>query len=208
MPPEYHRLLRNWSWFGFPAAAAVLLIFRLMIAQTGDQLLERREIGIGTRLLIGGIAGIVGTMAMTGAMRRLHEKLPDKERYPLTPREIVDSAAEQSGVPLAPEAAKDATLAAHFVYGAACGALLGAINPHMGQRSGAAAGVGIWLASYMGWIPAARILKPANEHPPRRNALMIGVHLVWGAATARAMRELVVARATIAGEGPDRDAPV
>lgn len=166
-----------------------------------------REMGIGTRLLIGGIAGIVGTMAMTSAMRRAHEKLPDKERYPLTPREIVDSTAEAAQISLSNEAAKDVTLAAHFAYGAACGALLGAINPHMGARSGAAAGAGVWLASYMGWIPAAGILKPATDHPARRNALMIGVHLVWGGATAKAMRELVRARETIVADGPDADAP-
>ncbi len=169
--------------------------------------MKDEKIGFGSKLLIGAIAGIAGTMAMTSAMRRLHEKLPEKERYPLTPREIVDSTAQKAEVELSPEPAKDGTLAAHFAYGAACGALLAALNPKMGSRSGAAAGVGIWLASYMGWIPAAGILKPATEHPGRRNALMIGVHLVWGAATAKAMRELMLARETIAGDGPDRDAP-
>lgn len=169
--------------------------------------MKEREIALGTKLLIGGIAGIVGTMAMTSAMWRSHEKLPKKERYPLTPREIVDSTVDAAEIELSNEAAKDVTLAAHFAYGAACGALLGALNPRMGARSGAAAGVGVWLASYMGWIPAAGILKPANEHPARRNALMIGVHLVWGGATAKAMRELVRARETIIAGGPDRDAP-
>lgn len=164
------------------------------------------KIGFGSRLLIGAIAGVAGTMAMTMAMRRLHERLPEQERYPLTPREIVDSTAAKAEVELAGEPAEDATVAAHFAYGAACGALLAALNPRMGARSGAAAGVGIWLASYMGWIPAAGILKPATEHPPRRNALMIGVHLVWGAVTAVAMRELVLARETIVEEGRDRDA--
>ena len=37
-------------------------------------------------------------------------------------------------------------------------------------------------------------LEPATRHPRRRNLLMIGVHLVWGAATAAAMRELRAAR--------------
>jgi uncharacterized membrane protein YagU involved in acid resistance len=72
--------------------------------------------------------------------------------------------------------------------------------------SGATAGVGIWLGSYMGWIPGVGILKPATDHPPRRNLLMLGAHIVWGVATARAMRELVAARETILAEGEDRDA--
>jgi hypothetical protein len=36
---------------------------------------------------------------------------------------------------------------------------------------------------------------------------MIGVHLVWGAATASAIRELRAARETIFRDGRDRDAP-
>ncbi len=33
LPPQYHRLFRLWFAFGFPAFAAVLLIFWLMIAR-------------------------------------------------------------------------------------------------------------------------------------------------------------------------------
>ncbi len=33
LPAEYHRLFRTWFWFGFPAFAAVLAIFWLMIAR-------------------------------------------------------------------------------------------------------------------------------------------------------------------------------
>ena len=162
---------------------------------------------LGTRLLIGGIAGFVGTMAMTAAMRRAHRRLPAEQSYPLPPREIVDSASQQVGVPMAGEAAKDLTTAAHFAYGAAMGALIAALNPDPGKKTGAAAGVAIWLASYMGWIPAVGTLEPATRHPARRNLLMIGVHLVWGSATAAAMRELKLARETILKDGPDKDAP-
>jgi len=163
--------------------------------------------GLGSRLLVGAIAGVVGTMAMTSAMRRLHQRLPEAESYPLTPREIIDRAAEQQGIALANEQAKDITLAGHFLYGAACGAMLGAVDPRMGRASGAAAGAGIWAASYFGWIPIARILKPATAHPARRNLLMIGVHLVWGAATAGAMRELLAVRRAMIEAGPNKDAP-
>jgi len=162
---------------------------------------------LGSRLLIGAIAGFAGTLAMTSAMRRMHEKLPPAERYPLTPREIVDSSAEKAGVVLSNEAAKDITTASHFLYGAASAALLGAANVMLGPVSGGIGGVGIWLGSYMGWIPGLAILKPATEHPARRNLLMIGAHVVWGVATARAMRELTAARETMIEAGPDKDAP-
>jgi uncharacterized membrane protein YagU involved in acid resistance len=162
---------------------------------------------LGSRLLIGGIAGFVGTMAMTAAMRRMHARLPAKERYPLTPREIVDSGAKQVGVTLPDEPARDVTTAAHFAYGALTGAMLAAMNPDPKKRTGAAWGVAVWLVSYMGWIPAVGNLEPATKHPARRNALMIVAHLVWGASTAAAIRELSLARKTILAEGPDKDAP-
>ena len=165
-----------------------------------------RDLKIGSRILIGGIAGFVGTMAMTATMRRLHARLPVKERYPLPPREIVDSAAGKAGIDLPGEAAKDISTAAHFAYGAAVGAVIGALNAKPSKPTGAAAGVAVWVASYMGWIPAVNILEPGTEHPRRRNALMIAAHLVWGWWTAASMTELVEARETMLGPGPDKDA--
>jgi uncharacterized membrane protein YagU involved in acid resistance len=169
--------------------------------------LRDEKLRLGTKLLIGGIAGFAGTLAMTAAMRRMHRRLPAQERYPLTPREIVDSGAKQAGIALADEAARDVTLAAHFAYGALTGAIVAAMNPDLKKRGGAAAGFAVWVASYMGWIPAVGNLAPATRHPARRNALMIVAHLVWGASTAAAVRELRAARETILAKGRDRDAP-
>ena len=66
---------------------------------------------------------------------------------------------------------------------------------------------GIWLASYMRWLPAFGVLKPAIRHPLRRDAVMFGAHLAWGWAAAEAMRELGRDRAAIFADGPARDAP-
>ena len=163
---------------------------------------DREKLGLGARLVIGGIAGFVATMAMTSAMRRLHRRLPARERYPLTPREIVDATLDPP-----PVIAPDLTLVAHFAYGAGCGALIAAADPRIGRLGGAAAGGAVWLTSYMGWIPAFNVLKPATEHPLRRDLVMLGAHFVWGWATAEAMRELADARATIFAAGPDKDVP-
>jgi uncharacterized membrane protein len=38
LPAEYHRLFRTWFAFGFPAFAAVLAIFWLMIARPRIQI--------------------------------------------------------------------------------------------------------------------------------------------------------------------------
>ena len=164
--------------------------------------MKDQQLRLGSRLVIGGIAGFVATMAMTAAMRRLHRQLPAKERYPLTPREITDSVFDPPA-----SVSPDLTLALHFAYGAGCGALLAAADPKVGRIGGTLAGSAVWLTSYMGWIPAFGVLKPATDHPARRNAVMLAAHFVWGWSTAEAIRELSVARETIFADGPKRDVP-
>jgi len=156
---------------------------------------------LATRLLFGAIAGFAATVAMTSAMARLHRRLPRGERYPLPPLEIIEQ-----GMGIQGPVARDTAMAAHFLYGGLCGALVGAFRPEPGIAEGGAAGVAIWAGSYFGWVPALGILRPASEHPRRRNALMIGAHLIWGTATAITLRELYLARKTMLADGPVRDA--
>src|SRR5207253_7485740 len=80
---------------------------------------------------------------------------------------------------------RDLALAAHFAYGAATGTLYAAVVPALPRAplaTGMAYGLAVWAGSYLGLLPALGILRPATEHPPRRTALMITAHLVWGAA--------------------------
>ena len=162
------------------------------------------------RLLLGALAGIAGTLAMTAAARAMHRRLPAAERYPLPPREIIEG-----GLPavtkrsLEEHGRQTATLAAHFGYGAATGALHALVAPRSGVPRGVAYGVLIWTVSYFGIMPGLRILRPAQEHPLRRNALMIAAHLVWGSTMATTLRELELAEQEVfAGDiAPDRNPP-
>ena len=160
------------------------------------------------RLLLGGIAGIVGTAAMTTAMRALHGRLPRRHRYPLPPREIVERMMPERVDRAFPEPAReDLTIVAHFGYGAAAAAAYALARSSPGPVGGAGYGVLVWAASYLGWIPAFGVLKPATDHPLERDALMIAVHLVWGATTALTLRELQRAERDVFGRGEIRDAP-
>lgn len=154
-----------------------------------------------SRLLCGGIAGFAATFVMTSVMARLHLRLPERERYPLPPREITErvTGGDEPGI-------RDRALAAHFLYGGACGAAFAALRPEPALGEGAAAGIAIWAGSYFGWVPVLGILRPASAHPRRRNALMIAAHIVWGAATAAAIRELGLARRTMLNGRRLRDA--
>jgi uncharacterized membrane protein YagU involved in acid resistance len=158
------------------------------------------------RLLLGALAGIAATCAMTAAARAMHHRLPAAERYPLPPREIVES-----GLPVPTKRSLDehgwqtATIAGHFGYGAATGALYALGAPRGSILSGVAYGFLVWVVSYFGIMPGLRILRPAHDHPWHRNALMIAAHLVWGSTLARTLRDLKFAeREIFAGElAPD-----
>jgi hypothetical protein len=156
--------------------------------------------GLANRLVSGALAGLVATWPTTAFMRRAHSLLPPNDRYPLPPREIVGAVAPTVRAIGEPAT----TLLAHFAYGAACGAALSAASEKTSVKAGMAEGVAIWLASYMGWIPAAGLLKPADRHPKPRNSIMIAAHLIWGAAFAIAASELT-ASDKIFRAGPLKD---
>lgn len=149
-----------------------------------------------SRVVHGAIAGFCATMAMTIAMRALARELEPVDRYPLPPREITQDVLH--GGRLAPVM----TVLAHFGFGAAAGALYGLLPPPM---PGLIYGPAVWAASYLGWVPMARILVPATRHPAQRNLLMIAVHLVWGACLAAGTRELERSSHEIFAAGPLRD---
>ena len=148
------------------------------------------------RILLGALAGLAATAPMTLAMKLMHEQLPREEQYPLPPRQVTEGMAEKAGVNehLDEEEREAATWMSHFAYGTACGALYGALSGERVDSHPLLAGVGfgmaVWAGSYLGWLPAAGIISPATEHPPRRTALMIAAHAVWGATTAVALSSL------------------
>jgi hypothetical protein len=143
------------------------------------------------RIIYGVLAGVAATVAMTAAMRRLHRHLPAADQYPVPPREIVQGVTgSDSPAGRADEGESSyLTMIAHFAYGGATGALF-ALQGDRAPLTGIGYGVGVWAASYLGWIPAARILVPATRHPMERNVMMIAAHAVWGAVLAAGLREI------------------
>jgi hypothetical protein len=140
-----------------------------------------------TRPILGVICGVVATGPMTAAMVLWHRRLPAREKYPLPPREITGAVLEKAGVPATAEQTSAATLVAHFAYGGAAGGLYGLIPREKlpePVRSGLILGILVWSVSYFGLLPALRILRPATQHPARRNGLMLGAHFIWGVCLA------------------------
>ncbi|HYO84530.1 MAG TPA: hypothetical protein VES20_24220 [Bryobacteraceae bacterium] len=144
------------------------------------------------------VAGAAATVPMTAVMVALHKILPGEPDSPLPPREITEHAAEAVGAEEAMdelgEGGRQATtLAAHFSYGAAAGV---AYLPFSGKSGmppaleGAAFGMGVWGASYLGLMPATGLYRSATKEATARNVLMIAAHVVWGAALGQLYHEL------------------
>jgi hypothetical protein len=152
--------------------------------------LSRSEPKLRSRLLIGAIAGLAGALVLAATVDGLQRRRRPNRRHRQTPREIIDSTAPPPG----DKEAVDAAAAGHLAYGAAAGSLIAAANPRIGLVMGALAGIGAWVASNLGLPPQRGVLKPATQDSRRRNALMLGVHIAWGAVSALAMRELLRAR--------------
>jgi uncharacterized membrane protein YagU involved in acid resistance len=145
---------------------------------------ERRS--IVDRIPAAVMIGLISTTVMTVVMDRLYRALPHDEQFPLPPEEITTVAeAKVLGALLDDPQHSALTLINHFGYGTTLGAvyvLLSERLPLPPLFSSVLYGVTVWAGSYLGWLPALRILRPATEFSPARNSLLIISHLVWGVA--------------------------
>src|SRR5690242_5657526 len=151
-------------------------------------------------LLAGAMAGLIATAPMTLIMLAWHRRLPVSQRYSLPPSLITNRILGKPPIPTRPAAMPNtaATLAAHFGFGAATGVLFSAASGELHCRYPVVAGVGyglcVWAASYLGWVPALRLMPPATRQPDARNLMMIAAHIVWGATLGFALKALSLPR--------------
>lgn len=137
----------------------------------------------------GALAGAIATGPMTVAMVAMHRALPPKEQYPLPPSLITEELEEKAGVvdEIDRKEHRALTFANHFGYGALCGAAFASFVKRPSPAKGVGFGLFVWSTSYFVLLPALRLLRPPTKAPPRRNALMITAHVVWGLSLALAL---------------------
>lgn len=140
-----------------------------------------------TPYLAGALAGAAATLFHTATMWALKPRLPREHGRALPPTQITSTAARRAGARGVGSgiALRLATTFTHFGFGAAAGSLYPAFAARLRAKpvaSGVGFGVGVWAASYLGWIPALGLLPPATRHPAQRNVMMILAHVAWGAA--------------------------
>lgn len=129
--------------------------------------------------------GLISTTAMTIVMELLYGRLPRDDQYPLPPEEIATVAEiKMWGKPLDAPQHMILTLVSHFGYGISLTGIFSLIANHlpfMPVFNGILYSLVVWTASYMGWLPALKVLRPATEFPSARNGLMVFSHVIWGA---------------------------
>jgi uncharacterized membrane protein YagU involved in acid resistance len=134
----------------------------------------------------GVVAGFIATTPMTVVMDLWHANLPPDERDPLPPRQVVENTTAKAGVrhEMTAEQRRELFMLAHFGYGAGVGALYGPLARRLVLPpvvSGIAYGLGVWAASYLGYLPALGLYKRPEHEPSGRHGMLIAGHVVWGA---------------------------
>jgi hypothetical protein len=139
------------------------------------------------RLVSGVFAGALATIPMTAFMVGFFRRLPWHQRYAPPPHQVAMEVAEVARLKkhLDLDARLALTTASHFGYGATMGALFSTTEDHFAGPPavrGAAFGLTVWGASYLGWLSAAGFRARAGEQSFERNCMMVAAHLVFGAS--------------------------
>lgn len=148
-------------------------------------------------VLKGALAGFIATAPMTASMRLMRRQLPWWQQGPLPPHEVTSRTLNiLHQEKLDARYHDEATFTSHFAYGAMSGMLYPLIHrlPFPTSVNGIICGMIIWTGSYMGWIPASGLLRPATARPAQRNLLMILAHCVWGIFTSVLFRAIPTGR--------------
>jgi hypothetical protein len=145
-----------------------------------------RKHSLPTRIALGAVAGVAGTMVMQAMMMTSGKFLPESkppikqdpgkfmlDKVPIDVPEAVRPLAEKS---------------LHLGYGMTSGAIYGALRARRGSAvfDGALLGIGVWAAGYLGWLPAADLMPPVTKQTPQQIAVPIVQHAIFGVAVATA----------------------
>lgn len=144
-------------------------------------------------ILKGALAGFTGTIPMTIFMLLTQRFLPEGQHYDLPPELITKDIARKASVRwhMSKGQVLLATLAAHFGYGAAMGAIYAPVEenipssveghiPLSALLQGMLFGVLVWAISYFALLPLLGISESGEREPAQRNLMMLAAHVVWG----------------------------
>jgi len=127
------------------------------------------------RVIDGFVGGLAGTAALSATMAAGKAA----GHVPLSaPHEISWRLARATGLPQRP-----LWLFGHFGYGAACGAIYGALRPLLPRSpllAGVAFGLGVWGLSYLALMPRLGLYPKARWDLPARRRVVLAGHALYG----------------------------
>src|SRR5688572_20671505 len=156
-----------------------------------------------TGAVAGAIGGVAGTLAMNYAQRAwtlaVDRHPPESAAGKHDARDWQERTEQQNSNELAAQALARtflgrsltggelsiAAAAVHFSFGAAVGALYGALVKDRRQRSGLALGTALWLSADEIAMPIMGLSDSTLERPAERHLQSLVAHLVYGIVAER-----------------------
>jgi Family of unknown function (DUF6789) len=136
----------------------------------------------------GGIGGVVATGLMSipflvATSRGWTDEQP--------PKRISNAALDRAGIDADEPAQNAVATVSHFGYGTSMGAVFGVLYAWRRPRGpavlhGIGFAIAVWLLSYQGWTPALGLHPPITRDDPRRQAVALIGHLVYGSVLGAA----------------------
>ncbi len=134
---------------------------------------------------LGAVSGTIATAVMSAVMVAAKRAGLMSE---LPPHEIASRTVDRTaaGDNLDQGDRRELGWLTHFAFGAAAGAFYALLRnvvrtPGPAWLHGAGYALAIWFVSYMGWVPALRLMPPADRDEPGRQPVMVAAHVVFGA---------------------------
>ena len=146
---------------------------------------------------VGAASGAAATGVMSGLRVGAREAGLMRE---LPPHEIADKAVDRApAVDATPRQRRGLGWLAHFGFGAATGLVYAVLRNRFRSPGGpifhgSTFALAVWAVSYLGWIPAMRLLPPATDDEPGRQPAMVAAHGVFGAILGLLVERALPAR--------------
>jgi len=127
----------------------------------------------------GGLAGAAATVVMSALMLAAGRAGLMGQQ---PPEAIVRRTGDLVGKQPQGRTADVLASAAHVAFGAGTGAAYALLPPgRWPVARGTAVGLGVYAASYAGWVPTLGALPPADEDRSDRQVVMAAAHVLYGA---------------------------
>lgn len=138
---------------------------------------------VAARMARGAVSGLAGTAGMSALMLVAGRRGLLGEQPPQT---IAERAVHVGGGEQPPAPVNRALgVGAHLAFGLGAGAAYALLPDRLPpQARGCLWGLGIYAASYQGWVPALGALPKASEDRRDRVAVMVLAHLAYGSVLA------------------------